>query len=200
MAVSNSANIVAVMGGTGSGKSTFVKKEIKRLKPRRLIIFDVMHEYGAYGVIVNKLSEAVALCRQKSFAIIYQPSSRDLREKFNFVCKLAFQTGDMVFIIEELNRLTMPTRAPENWQDCTSRGRHKGITIYGVSQRPASLDKDFFSNATKIRTGRVNFAADIRTLANVLMIDKDEISQLKPLQYIERDMTTHKITRGMIKI
>lgn len=200
MSVANNANIVAVMGGTGSGKSTFVKKEIKRLKPRRLIIFDVMNEYSQFGTTAKTMQEVFSLSRKQSFAIIYQPNGGDLKQKFEYICKLSFALGDLVMVVEELNMLTEPTRSPPNWRNCTSRGRHKGLTIYGLSQRPASLDKDFFSNATKIRTGRVNFAADIRTLSNVLMIDKDQISQLKPLEFIERDMATNEIKRGSIKI
>lgn len=200
MSVTNNANIVAVMGGTGSGKSTYVKKEIRRLKTKRLIIFDVMHEYGQFGQVKKKLSEVIAAAKGQTFSIVYQPEAGDIKEKFEFICKLAFTLGDLVLVVEELNRVTAATGAPPQWQNCTSRGRHRGLNIYGVSQRPASLDKDFFSNATKIRTGRVNFEADIRTLANVLRVSKDEISSLKPLEYIERDMATHEISRGKLKI
>lgn len=200
MSVLNKANIVAVMGGSGSGKSTFVKRELKRLKPKRLIIFDILHEYSEFGTPTNSLAIAVSMAHQKQFKIIYQPSSHDLKKKFDLICKLAFTVGEVVYVVEELNRVTDPKKAPADWQDCTSRGRHKAMSIYGVSQRPAGVDKDFFSNATKIRTGRLNFAADIKTLANVLMVEKDEIAMMKPLEYIEKDMNTHQITRGIIKI
>ena len=199
VAVENKANIVAVMGGSGSGKSTYIKREILRLKPKRLIVFDVMHEYEEFGTPVKFCRDLAALAKAKTFKLIFQPSSTNIKEVFNFVCKLAFETGDCLLVVEELNRVTEATRAPPSWQDCTSRGRHKGLMIYGASQRPANVDKDFFSNATKIRSGRLNFAADIKTLANVLKVKNTDIDELKPLQFIEREMATGQISRGMIK-
>lgn len=199
MAVTNKANIVAVMGGSGSGKSTYIKREIARLKPKRMIIFDVMHEYGELGKVVTTTAAAVQMAREKSFKIIFQPSSANIKEQFNFICKLAFTIGDCLFGVEELNRVTQANKAPPAWQDCTSRGRHKGLMIYGASQRPASVDKDFFSNATKIRSGRLNFEADIKTLANVLKVKKSDIDELKPLEFIEREMATGQINKGILK-
>lgn len=198
MAVTNKANINAVMGGSGSGKSTFIKREIARLKPKRLIVFDVMHEYGDLGQPVKLCGELAMLAKEKSFKLIFQPSSRGMQQQFDFICRLAFEVGDLVFVVEELNRVTQATKAPPAWQDCTSRGRHQKLIIYGASQRPASVDKDFFSNATRIRTGRLNFEADIKTLANVLNVQAVDIFELMPLQFIERDMTNGKVTRGQL--
>lgn len=198
MAVTNKANIVAVMGGSGSGKSTFIKREIARLKPKRLIIFDVMHEYGAEGQPVKLCGELAQLTKASTFKIDFLPNSQNINQQFNYVCKLAFEMGNCLLVVEELNRVTQANKAPPAWQDCTSRGRHKGLMIYGASQRPASVDKDFFSNATKIRSGRLNFAADIKTLANVLKVKTTDIDELKPLEFIEREMSTGKINRGII--
>lgn len=198
MAVTNKANIVAVMGGSGSGKSTFIKREIARIKPKRLIVFDVMHEYGALGEAVTLCAVAAQIARKPAFKLVFQPSSRAMDSQFEFICKLAFELGDCMLVVEELNRVTQATKAPPAWQDCTSRGRHKGLQIYGASQRPAGVDKDFFSNATTIRTGRLNYAADIKTLADVLNVKTGEIGDLLPLQFIERDMANGKIARGKL--
>lgn len=198
MAVTNKANIVAVMGGSGSGKSTFIKREIDRLKPKRLIVFDVMHEYHDYGQPVKLCGELAQLAKAKTFRLDFQPNSQNINQQFNYVCKLAFALGDCMLVVEELNRVTQSNKAPPAWQDCTSRGRHKGLMIYGASQRPASVDKDFFSNATRIRSGRLNFAADIKTLANVLKVKTTDIDELKPLEFIEREMATGKINRGKL--
>jgi DNA helicase HerA-like ATPase len=198
MAVTNKANIVAVMGGSGSGKSTFIKQEIKRLKPKRIVIFDVMHEYGEYAQPIKSLLEFNKLTQQSSFKIAFQPSTRVMDKQFEYVCGRVFELGDIFFTVEELNRLTEPMRAPPAWQDCTSRGRHRGLMLYGASQRPAGVDKDFFSNATRVRTGRLNFAADIKTLANVLDVPQSDVKNLKPLEYIERDTGTGAVTRGKI--
>jgi ABC-type dipeptide/oligopeptide/nickel transport system ATPase component len=195
----NQANIIAVMGGSGSGKSTYIKREIKRLKPKRLMVFDIMNEYSDFGSPMDTCQALVNHCQKPSFKVIFKPSSEHIKSQFDFFCKLAFTLGDLVMVVEELNRVTTATKAPPAWQDCTSRGRHKGLSIYGASQRPAALDKDFFSNATKIRTGRLNFAGDIKTLSNVLKVQNSDVDTLKPLEYIERDMTTGVIRFGKLK-
>lgn len=200
MSVVNQANIVAVMGGSGSGKSTYIKQEIQRLKPKRLVIFDVMHEYAPFAktVIHGSLVEFARALRQPSFSIAFQPTTMGRQEQFDFICKSVFKLGNCCFVIEELNTVTDAGKAPPDWQDCTSRGRHKGLTIYGASQRPAGVDKDFFSNATKVRTGRVNYKADKQTLADVLDVSVFEITQLMPLQYIERNMGTGEVEKGFL--
>lgn len=79
-------------------------------------------------------------------------------------------------------------------------GRHKGMAIIGASQRPASIDKDFWGNASTVRTGRLNFKADIETLANILHVPKQDITALMPLEFIERDMNSGLIKRGKVVI
>jgi hypothetical protein len=80
------------------------------------------------------------------------------------------------------------------------RGRHKGMTVIGASQRPASIDKHFFGNATIVRTGRLNFAADIKVLANVLHVPGSHILSLAPLEFFQRDMQTGDTQRGALKV
>ncbi|MBL4815065.1 MAG: hypothetical protein JKY74_06235 [Shewanella sp.] len=43
---SRNPDIRAVYGGSGSVKSSYVKAELKKMKPKRLIIWDPVDEYG----------------------------------------------------------------------------------------------------------------------------------------------------------
>ncbi len=200
MSVANNAEIVVVMGGSGSGKSTYIKNEIKTKKPKRLIIWDPMREYGSVARPVHTANDLAAAARSKSFAVAMQPANVLLVKQFELVCKLAFEIGDCWLVVEELNKVTKADAAPPNWSDCTSRGRHKGMRVIGASQRPAQVDKDFYSNATVIRTGRLNFEGDIKVLANALGVPGAEIKELAPLAFIERDMTSGAVSRGSISI
>jgi hypothetical protein len=93
-------------------------------------------------------------------------------------------------VVEELQMVTRPERAPPAWSSCTLRGRHRELAIFGVSQRPAHVDKNFFANATWIRTGRLNCEDDQRCLANVLAVPRPVIAGLVGHQWIARDMLT----------
>jgi len=107
--------------------------------------------------------------------------------------------GNLALVAEELNNVTTPGRAPGPWSDCTSRGRHRGLQVFGLSQRPAGVDKDFFSNATMVRTGRLNYASDISVMADVLQVPRADVAGLLPLQWIQRDMKTGQIERGTLE-
>ena len=74
------------------------------------------------------------------------------------------------------------------------------MTVIGASQRPASIYKHFFGNATIVRTGRLNFAADIKVLANVLHVPGSHILSLAPLEFFQRDMQTGDTQRGALKV
>lgn len=200
----NTADIAAVFGGSGSGKSAHVKQRIAKEKPARLLVWDPMGEYGDFGLRVASLSDCLARVKAAGtkgrFALIYTPrgDTEARRQQFDVFCKLAFAAGRVFLVAEELNNVTRPSWAPAGWQDVSSRGRHRGMTVLGVSQRPASVDKDFFSNATRVRSGRLNFDDDIRVLANVLRVPAERIADLKPLQWIERDMQTGRISEGVV--
>lgn len=197
----NKAEIVAALGGSGSGKSAFIKKTLAKSKPKRLLIWDTMDEYGDFAECVPSL-EAIRLKLKasKAFALRYVPTGDDKQRiaRFNVFCRMAFVVGNVTMVVEELQSVTKPSWAPAGWSDCTLRGRHKGMRIYGASQRPASVDKNFFSNATMIRSGRLNFADDVRVMANVLQVSMQDISALKPLDYIQRDTATGKVERGRL--
>lgn len=116
------------------------------------------------------------------------------------LCRIAYAAGECWLVVDELSLVTKPGWAPPGWADCSMRGRHKGMTVIGASQRPASIDKHFFGNASIVRTGRLNFAADIKVLANVLHVPGADISNLQPLEFVQRDMQTGSVQRGVTKV
>lgn len=197
----NAANINAAMGATGSGKSLFVKAELKRLKPARLMVWDFKREYGEYGKLAASLSDVVSMARCAHFKIIFQPSydTRTAKNQFDIFCRVAFAAKRLVLIAEELAFVTNPGYAPQGWRMVTLAGRSEALTVYGTSQRPTGIDKDFFSNCTRIRTGRLNYAPDIKTMADVLLTTREAVAALLPLQYIERDSSSNTPSTGTIK-
>lgn len=213
MGVENQAQIVAIMGSSGSGKSTYIKQQIKLAKPKRLIIFDPKSEYGAFAHMHRDCLSIAKDLRHASFKTGFRFPTReeiaagakqltpaDMLKAFEFCCKAAYQKGDCWIVIDELSLVTKPTNAPAAWSDVTMRGRHEGLTVIAASQRPASVDKNFFGNASIVRTGRLNFDADIKTLANVLNVSYADVRNLAPLHFIQRDMNSGQVTNGVLKV
>lgn len=196
------ANIVAVLGASGSGKTSYVMQRLKREKPKRLIIWDTKGEFSreGYATPVYTLAEAVKKLQNKAFRVAYIPrgDAATMKKEFSLLCRAAFHAKVLTLVAEELSDVTEPSRACEGWRKCTSQGRSEGITVYGLSQQPASIDKHFFGNCSLVRTGRLNFGAHIKSMAECLGVDREDVRKLLPLEFIERDMLTGEVTRGKL--
>lgn len=200
MSVTNQAKIIAILGASGAGKSTAIKQLIREQKPKRLIVIDPMGEYGDYASHVSKVADVLQAARQKTFKVAFKTSSINPVEQFETICRIAYTVGDCWLIVDELAIYTQPNKAPPAWADCSMRGRHKGMTVIGASQRPASIDKHFFGNASIVRSGRLNYADDVKTMANVLNVPMQQIKDLLPLEYVQKNMSNGEITTGKVKI
>lgn len=201
------ANIVAVMGATGTGKTSLVMAEVKRAKPRRLLVWDSKQEFAAegYGQPVRSLVQLVQILvnardGRKPFKICYIPrgDGNAKKKQFDIFCRAAFEAGGITMICEELSEVTTPTLAPYGWQKATSQGRARGLTIYGLSQTPAQIDKAFFGNSTRVVCFRLNFSSHVKAMADCLAVSDDDVRSLINGSYIERDMTVGTLNRGRV--
>lgn len=206
--VSLDADITAVMGATGSGKSIFIKSELRRRKPKRLLIYDPEGEYLAFGRQVEKLSDVLSVLLQcgseKPFKLVFVPHADPARaeKQFELLCRAAFHTGRLLLVAEELADVTKPTYAPVGWGMASRRGRKRGVSIIGASQRPAQVDKAFLSGCTRVRCGRLLYEDDARAMAKVLGLGNEgirELMGLESLHFIERVMPGEAV-RGVMKI
>lgn len=197
----NKAAIVAVLGASGSGKSTFVKQTLARLKPKRRLVWDPMREYqgnttGSLGELLNWIERDAG---GVSSAVFRPASSESVRaHQFDVFCAAALAAGNLTLVVEELRFVTTPSRAPLRWAEATMTGRHRGLKVIGTSQRPASIDKDFLGNATLIHTGRLVYPEDIRAVAKAMQIEEGAIAALAPLDWIEKDTQTGKRRSGRV--
>lgn len=212
MTVTNKAHIMAVLGSSGSGKSTFVKREIGRGHPR-LLVWDPMAEYQ--GATTSKIADLLATLKASKFSVVFRPSNdpKVRAPQFDLVCRAAMAAGNLTFVVEELRFVTTPSRAPLGWAQVCLQGRHKGLRVYGTSQRPASIDKDFLGNCTRIRTGRLTYPEDVVAVGKAMGLKvrpqtegqtmktaytMASIEVLLPLQWIECDKTTGKFSKGTL--
>lgn len=177
------ANIIVVCGGSGSGKSAWVKRQIKRA--RRLLVWDVNDEYEGVRVTSRReLLSAVRGNKTKSFNIRYVPPVVT-SEEFSFWCEVAFVAGNLIAVAEETADVTSPSKAPPGWGKVVRRGRHQRLTVYGITQRPAESDKTIIGNATLIHCCMLKRAEDRKYMAREMGIEFGEVDSLQPLEWIE---------------
>lgn len=170
----NKAQIIGVIGASGVGKSSFIKSELLK-KYARLLVWSPLEETDDYasfcnGTVTHKITDFVEAIRRKDKAIIFVPSgaAAAVKKQFDLFCRCVWEVEGAHVLVEELSQVTMPSWAPPAWKKLSSAGRHKGLTLIGASQRPASIDKDFLGNCTEIRCYRVNYDRDAAVMADTL--------------------------------
>jgi hypothetical protein len=200
---SNQAEVIAVIGATGSGKGVWIKNCALKKSDKRLLIWDYMREYGSFAdTITADLGPAIQSLKKATFRTAFHPSFDDKAraKQFDLFCRAAVSAGNLRLVIEELAFVTSPSFAPAGWKMATSVGRHQGLRLIGASQRPAQVDKAFWSNCTEIHCGFLNYEADQKTMAQVLGVAVTDIQSLEPLQYIHKNVRTKEIVTGRVKV
>ena len=191
--VNHRADIRAVMGASGTGKSHYTKAELAK----RAVVWDMEDEYDDVpAVSLAQFPRALHAAQRGPVKLRVVPSADpELRAvQFDLFCRTCMEIGDLLVVAEELRFVTTPSRAPAGWASVNLRGRKRGLKVIGASQRPASIDKDFLSNATFIRCGALGFPADRQAVAAVMGTDPEIIGQLEGFEAIEWTRTPRKIT------
>lgn len=193
--VTQAADIRAVLGASGTGKSHYLKSLIAKAK--RALVWDMEDEYtDLEAVTVQALPGRLHRAGQGAFKVRVIPSTDAAQRQieFDLFCRTAMAIGKLLMLAEELRFVTQPSKAPAGWASVTLRGRKRGVKVIGASQRPASIDKDFLGNATLIRCGALGYPEDRKAVAAVMGIDPAAIEQLEGFEAIEWQRTPRKIT------
>jgi hypothetical protein len=196
------ASLVALLGATGSGKSSAIRAAVADAEPR-LMVWDYKREYRRLGHVCETrqafYDRAVAAWRG-SFRLVFCPSF-DVeagRREFDWFCQLAYWLGDVLLVADELHRVMTASWSPMGWNLAVTLGRARGVRIIAASQRPAEIAKDFWDAATVVRTGRLNGEASARAVAGVLLVHWREVVALPPLHWIQRSIYRPAIIRGRV--
>ncbi len=204
--VQNSAEIIAVVGASGSGKGARIKYDLLAPKPKRLLVWDFMREYADFGQVTESLADvARAIATKENFRLIYRPIAENggpdekvLKKKFARFCEIAMQCRDTTVVVEELSFVTTPSWAPGAWRAVNVTGRHRGLRVIGATQRPALVDKTFFGLATLVTCGRLMYENDEKAMAAVLRVETHMLSDMPGLAFIERDQESKETRAGVV--
>lgn len=192
--VNHKADIRAILGASGTGKSHYLKAELA--KQKRAMVWDMEDEYDhIQAVKLQDLPAHLHRAGKGNIAVRVIPSTDyDLRQaQFDIFCRAAMAVGDLTMLAEELRFVTKASWAPAGWASVVLRGRKRGLRVIGASQRPASIDKDFLSNATYIRCGALGYPEDRKAVAAVMGTDPRYIEALEGFEAIEWHRTPRKI-------
>lgn len=191
-------SVVFVSGARGSGKSSWLKQYARGFG--RVLVWDPMHEYAeAFGVApIGSLSALVEA--RPAPVVVFAPDDPALvsAKAFDFFCLVAWTRGAGLVLVDELATVTHAGKALGWWGRLIREGRHRQIEIAGAAQRPAEIDKTIIGNATRLVVFRLGRRADRVLMAEELDIDRAQIDALEPLQFLDADRLTRKVTRSRI--
>lgn len=197
----NNADLTAIIGATGSGKSTRIKRMLDAERPRRLLVWDWKGEYPIPHT--SDPAELAAIVggagKRGAFVIAYRPTGKErpdwVARQFDIFCRVALAAGNCRVVVEELSNVTTAGWAPQPWRNVCTEGRHEALRVIGTSQRPALMDKTLLSNATAIYCGRLNFGADKKALADAMDVPVAEIRALGKFQWLAKDCESGEVCR-----
>ena len=155
------AEIFAIYGRRGSGKSTLAKGLIAS-RPK-VVIFDPRAEYAARGCpAFDRLADVgkhISKNFWKGFRCAYvPPAGREIEALHHLVSKLwlaqwPYECGDddrkLTLLIEEMDLSFPVSRLSADlngMQRAVNQGRHVGLELIGVTQRPAQISTTFRAN------------------------------------------------------
>lgn len=198
----HSAAFIAVIGATGAGKTEWIRQQLTREKPKRLIVWDCkpVSDYARFGQVFSdrrELVQAVIASGRGPLRAIYRPGNKasEYKDKFDWLCRVAYAWTNCTLVAEELAQVTKAGWSPDGWLAVVTMGRSQGLTVFGATQRPALCDKTFLSAASLVHCGRLGARSDRVTMADILDCSPDDLRDLKPMEWVERQ-DTGEMRRG----
>lgn len=178
--------IILILGQRGSGKSCLAKSLIG--KGNRYVIYDVLGEYSESGIVCESFSEFRGVFLRlylDRFRIVYQPLNPS--GDFDKICDLLFECGDLTFLVEEIDTFCSSQEIGDNFANIIQRGRHKEISLIGVSQRPYGIHRLITSQAKEIYSFIHREPRDIDYLKSFIGDEAEKIKDLKQYEFLRWD-------------
>lgn len=203
----NSAKVIGIMGATGCGKSYFLRKMLAKPARKRTLIWSPKEAIDGYAALypgskvcttANQVLTLLKAAKAGPVHIVFKPTLDRSKDQalFGAVCKMAMAARNITVVAEEVHTVTRPSWAPDGWSELIMMGRGYGVEVFALSQRPASIDKDFFSNMSMLHVGRMNFDDDVKTMAKALRVPVAQVQNLSGFQWIERNILTGQTKNG----
>jgi len=203
----NAAHFVAIIGTTGCGKSTELKRRLAQKKRPRVMVWSPKEPIDRYqdffpdSKIVRSMGEVLDVIgkagKRGKFALVFQPTLNRAKDEaaFSVFCKIAMASGNLTMVVEELHTVTKPSFAPDGWAKLNFMGRAYGVEVFGLSQRPASVDKSFMGSLSACHCGRLAYPEDQKTMAKTMGVHISDIASLIGYQAIQKDFSTGQVKR-----
>jgi DNA helicase HerA-like ATPase len=166
--------IIIVVGKTGYGKSYLVENEILPLLDR-VVIFDLQGEYDMPGFIyITDLDSLQSYLIENVDTPGIKINCR-FTEMYEYetAFEMCYYAENITVVIEEISNFANPSYMTPRLEEITRFGRHKSISIVGVTQRIGDVGPLLLNNA------------DLLIVFN--LTDRNDIGRLRSISYVGDD-------------
>jgi energy-coupling factor transporter ATP-binding protein EcfA2 len=203
MAPHSDASVTLIYGRRGSGKSTYAKETFTR----RVIVFDPQGEYP--GDVVKASDDIAPLAKKAAanwsgFRLAWRlPVNDDLAEGKDYPEELhrlakqvwRLQSGfgrdhkdQVTLLIDEAN-LSVPVermaKGSRAIMELALQGRHRGINLVAVTQRPALISADLRGQASEVVTFALAQPDDMMIMRKIMQSEEvDRLASLPDHHYL----------------
>jgi len=178
------AQHMLVTGGTGSGKTTLVRKEQTIAGAQIQLLWDPDRSHYALHLpsqwqFLKAVREGIHSRQRVRLALTVDATE----ENFEFFCQVVWaaccSTRPMTVIVEELAEVTNPGKARLHWATLLNRGRKYGVRLVAISQRPQEIDKTTLTQCSTKVTGALDRHVDRQVMARELSTSPEAIERLR---------------------
>jgi len=130
--------IIAVFGHRGSGKTTWLMREIDSFEP--FILVDPLYDpkFKALNLYtITSIEEAFDLFKVGDPRRCYITPNL---ETFNIFCGLCLAKGNITLIVDEVDQYSTTQWLPARFKQAIKMGRHRGVNIIAACRRPHEMN------------------------------------------------------------
>lgn len=157
------SRIVVVLGSKGQGKSYRIKRGLARVP--QWVAWDYKGEYADRRVGVAGARLWTDLAEWREHLVNGGDVRREVfacpRRQFLSWCRWVTETGDLLVVVEELNRYCGAGRPPDELLDLFDRSRHAHIDLVCAAPRLAGISKDLVHQADELVSAQVTEPNDV---------------------------------------
>lgn len=176
-----------IVGTRGTGKS-YLAEQINKIYPRSVVIDPTKgwtngEVVTSFNQFAEKLNNKL---NNKKFRIIFRfnPDENNKEELFNHVLRLCFHFKNIQVVIDEVQLFTNPHYLPPYLQNLLFVGRHQGVSVMAITQRPARLNKSILSQSSHVFVGQLHEKNDLKSVSDFLNEDSNKLINLPKRTFI----------------
>lgn len=178
---------VLICGQTGSGKTFLANRELAKEKGV-LILTPFPRDYAGAGTIFPDLPSALVYLRSAPYerSAVAPLPGRSGPATASIACEYIYSyPSARILAIDECHRIREGVDVPSSVHDFVCEGRHVGLSLWAISQRPVRTPIVVRSEAGRVISFRQNSKNDIRILEDYFGDDAEKARTLAPYCYLE---------------